>query len=207
MPAAVCFPNHSRFSPADGLQGYPGNGHFTFSHSFSFLPHGKRAEPFQLRRTLPRAWFLSMKTGQPTAPRKESWGSRKAPVYMKKAPEENLRVLLWQSPVGERSPAPTAMFLCLCDRGRRHIKKRQKARLSDAAIRDTIIALGNGDTLHKYYTMPSMGMQAKSKRKGMCIQPVPTDGRERAGQPFPCLLKSDSICPLNAPSPIGTSVP
>ena len=29
-----------------------------------------------------------MKTGQPTAPRKESWGSRKAPIYMKKAPEE-----------------------------------------------------------------------------------------------------------------------
>ena len=83
------------------------------------------------------------------------------------------------------------------------IKKRQKARLSDAALRDTIIALGNGDTLHKYYTMPSMGMQAKSKRKGMCIQPVPTDGRERAGQPFPCLLKSDSICPLNAPSPLA----
>ena len=121
-----------------------------------------------------------MKTGQPMAPRKESWGSRKAPVYMKKAPEENLRVLLWQSPVGERSPAPTSLFLCLYDRGRRHIKKRQKARLSDAAIRDTIIALGNGDTLHKYYTMPSMGMQAKSIRKGTCIQPVPTDGRERA---------------------------
>ena len=26
-----------------------------------------------------------MKTGQPTAPRKESWGSRKAPIYIKKS--------------------------------------------------------------------------------------------------------------------------
>ena len=121
-----------------GCRGTPAMVISRFRIAFPFCPTAKGRSRFSSAARLPRAWFLSMKTGQSTAPRKESWGSRKAPVYMKKAPEENLRVLLWQSPVGERSPAPTAMFLCLCDRGRRHIKKRQKARLSDAAIRDTI---------------------------------------------------------------------
>ena len=176
-----------------GCKGIPAMVISRFRIAFPFCPTAKGRSRFSSAARLPRAWFLSMKTGQPTAPRNESWGSRETPVYRKKAPRENSECSCGCAKVGERSPAPTSLFLCLYD--------------SDAALRDTIIALGNGDTLHKYYTMPSMGMQAKSKRKGMCIQPVPTDSRERAGQPFPCLLKSDSICPLNAPSPTGTSAP
>ena len=102
-----------------------------------------------------------MKTGQPKAPRKESWGSRKAPIYMKKAPGKILQVLLWQNHEREKALPPPLLILCLFTRGRRR-KKRQKARLSDAMIRDTVIALGNGDTLHVYYTMIPQGMQGKT---------------------------------------------
>ena len=106
----------------------------------------------------------SMKTGQPTAPRKESWGSRKAPVYMKKAPEENLRVLLWQSPVGERSPAPTSLFLCLYDRGRRH-KKAPESKGSLTLRYEILSLLWAMGTLY-INTIPCPPWECKQNRKG-----------------------------------------
>lgn len=70
-------------------------------------------------------------------------------------------MLLWRNQEREKALPPPLLILCLFTRGRRR-KKRQKARLSDAAIRDTIIALGNGDTLHGYYTMFSGGLQEET---------------------------------------------
>lgn len=103
----------------------------------------------------------SMKTGQPTAPRKESWGSREAPIYMKKAPEEKSSSAFVAKPGKGESAAPSP-FDSVPLYQRQKTKKRQKARLSDAAIQDTIIALGNGDTLHGYYTMFSGGLQEET---------------------------------------------
>ena len=80
---------------------------------------------------------------------------------MKKAPGEILQVLLWQSQERETAlPAPL-LILCLFTRGRRQ-KSVRKRRPSDAAIRDTIIALGNGETLQEHYTMFSGGLQEKT---------------------------------------------
>ena len=71
-----------------------------------------------------------MKTGQPTAPRKESWGSRKAPIYRKKRPEKNSERFVAEPGTGEGITSPL-LLLCLCFEAE-DAKKRQKAKLSDA---------------------------------------------------------------------------
>ena len=71
-----------------------------------------------------------IKTGQPTAPRKESWGSRKAPIYRKKRPEKNSERFVAGPGTGEGIASPL-LLLCLCFEAE-DAKKRQKAKLSDA---------------------------------------------------------------------------
>ena len=71
-----------------------------------------------------------MKTGQPTAPRKESWGSRKAPIYRKKRPEKNSERFVAGPGTGEGIASPL-LLLCLCFEAE-DAKKRQKVKLSDA---------------------------------------------------------------------------
>src|SRR5699024_3869799 len=51
-----------------------------------------------------------MKTGQPTAPRKESWGSRKAPIYIKSAQRKTLNAL-WLSQEREKA-SPLPFYFC-----------------------------------------------------------------------------------------------
>ena len=135
-----------------------------FRIAFPFCPTAKGRSRFSSAARLPRAWFLSMKTGQPTAPRNESWGSRETPVYRKKAPRENSECSCGCAKVGERSPAPTSLFLCLYDRGRRH-KKAPESKGSLTLRYEILSLLWAMGTLY-INTIPCPPWECKQNRKG-----------------------------------------
>lgn len=58
-----------------------------------------------------------------------------------------------------RNLAPFFLFLCLLDRGRRHKKAPERQDSLTLCYKETVIALGNEETLQNKYTMFSVGMQ------------------------------------------------
>ena len=71
---------------------------------------------------------------------------------------------MWQSPVGERSPAPTSLFLCLYDRGRRH-KKAPESKGSLTLRYEILSLLWAMGTLY-INTIPCPPWECKQNRKG-----------------------------------------
>ena len=72
-------------------------------------------------------------------------------------------MLLVAKPNGRgRNLAPFFLFLCLLDRGRRRKKAPERQDSLTLCYKETVIALGNGETLQSNYTMFSVGMQEKT---------------------------------------------